>query len=339
MIRRLFPGSNTCTGFYGYFENLRGQADRCVILKGGPGVGKSSLMGEVGKHFEKLGQHVTYYQCSGDPESLDAVLVHESGFLIMDGTAPHIVDPSLPGAEDSILNLGVCLNEKQLTVHREELKNIMKEISLCYSRAYRYLSAANVLRQDAAAIYAAAFSEKSRRALENELISLLPGGPEGKNTHAFAQAITCQGVMQQVDSILTDTVYCLDLPWGFDAHSLLGPLVQAAGRNHLAVSAYHDPLQGEKLCHVGLGSALFTTAVMMDAPVFSPEMDKNLLRKEAPRLAFDRAVYDLTLNQAVEALAEAKARHDELERYYIDAMDYSRLGAIKQEFLEEIRAY
>ena len=99
---------------------------------------------------------------------------------------------------------------------------------------------------------------------------------------------------------------------------------------------YHDPLDGEKLCHVRLGSRVFTTAVMMDAPSFTPELDKDLLRRAAPRLAFDRAVYDLTLNQAIEALAEAKERHDQMERYYIDAMDYSRLTAIREEVMESL---
>ena len=34
--------------------------------------------------------------------------------------------------------------------------------------------------------------------------------------------------------------------------------------------------------------------------------------------------------KAVEALAEAKKRPDELERYYIDAMDYETLTQLKQ---------
>ena len=336
MIRRLFPGSNTHAGFFGFFENLRSQASRCLILKGGPGVGKSTLMGAVGKYFEEKHHPVTYYHCSGDPDSLDAVFAPEAGYLILDGTAPHIVDPILPGAEDGILNLGICLNEGELTAHRIEISAIAQEMQACYARAYRYLSAAYTLRQDATAIYDAAFSPASRRALENELLSLLPGGPEGPVTHAYAQAITCQGVIQQVDSILCDTVYCLDLPWGFDGDALLSLLVQGAKRNRLAMQLYHDPLDGEKLCHIQLGNRVFTTAVMMDAPSFAPDLDKDILRHAAPRLAFDRAVYDLTLNQAIDALADAKTKHDQMERYYIDAMDYGRLTAIRQELMESL---
>ena len=63
-IRHLFPGSNTSAGFMGFFEDLRSRAKRTVILKGGPGVGKSTLMKEAGQHFERLGQPVVYYHCS-----------------------------------------------------------------------------------------------------------------------------------------------------------------------------------------------------------------------------------------------------------------------------------
>ena len=94
--RHLFLGSNTAAGFVGFYEALRGAARRTVILKGGPGVGKSTLMGSVGKHYERLGMETAYYHCSGDPDSLDAVAVPDAGFLVMDGTAPHIVDPACP---------------------------------------------------------------------------------------------------------------------------------------------------------------------------------------------------------------------------------------------------
>ena len=338
-IRRLFPGSNTSAGFMGFFEDLRRRAKRTIIFKGGPGVGKSTLMQEAGKHFETSGCRVEYYHCSGDPDSLDAVFAPEKGLLILDGTAPHIVDPRLPGAADGILNLGVCLNEKQLEKHRDALDQLQQDISAAFSQAYRYLSAAKAVRSDAAAVYAAAFGNKERRAMEQALFSMLPSAPDGGSGHAFAQAITCQGVLQQMDSVIEENTCCLDVPWGFDVNALLLPLWDEAARHHIRRFAYHDPLDASCLAHVAIGDQLFTTAVLMDAPCLTPQLDAAILRRENSRLAFDRAVYDLTVNQAVEALAEAKKRHDELERYYIDAMDYSHLGAIKQEFLEEIRAY
>ena len=335
-VRHLFPGSNTCAGFMGFFDHLHRQSPRTVILKGGPGVGKSTLMARAGAHFEQKGLDVTYYHCSGDPDSLDAVCVPSAGFLVLDGTAPHVVDPALPGARDSLLNLGVCLNEKQLREQAHEIEDCTHAVSACFAQAYRYLRAAQAVRADAAAVYDAAFSAKERRSLEQQLLALLPAGPEGDGAHAFAQAITWKGVCQQVDSILTDTIYCLNAPWGFDVNALLLPLWSQAAQRSATRAAYHDPLDAGALSHIAVGNVLFTTASLLDAPAFAPQFSSQVLQKEQQRLAFDKAVYDLTLNQAVDALAEAKRRHDTLERYYIDAMDYDRLEEIKQSFLAQL---
>ena len=44
MENALFVGGNTAAGFVGYYPELMRHARRAVILKGGPGVGKSTLM-------------------------------------------------------------------------------------------------------------------------------------------------------------------------------------------------------------------------------------------------------------------------------------------------------
>lgn len=332
----LFPGGNTAAGFVGFFEHLHRQARRTVILKGGPGVGKSTLMRKVGKHYEKRCPAVDYYHCSGDPDSLDAVFVPEIGFLILDGTAPHVVDPTAPGARDGILNLGVCLDERGMAAMAGEIDVLNRDISGCYARAYRYLSAARAVRADAAAVYQEALPDGEKRRMQREWMSLILGGEPGGESHAFAQAITWKGVLQELDAVLTDTVYCLDAPWGFDADALLRPVWEDAGLRGLARAAYHDPLEADKLAHVSIGSTTFTTAMLSDATAFSPPLRATALRRENARLAFDRAAFDLMQNQAIEALAQAKARHDALERIYIDAMDYARLDEIKHGLMKTL---
>ena len=336
MEHHLFPGSNTSHGFLGFFEGLVQNARRAVILKGGPGVGKSTLMAQVGRHYREKGYAVTYYHCSGDPDSLDAVAVEENGFLILDGTAPHIVDPSLPGAADGILNLGVCLNEKQLQDQREEISALSREIAGHYARCTRYLRAAAQMRADAAAAYAPAFGEKKRRALQKELMESCAFAPEGKEQRLFAQAITWKGIISRIDDVIGKKTVCLDVPWGFNSDQLLRPLMERARHTGTDFTCYCDPLEPEKIAHLRVGETVFTTAVLLDAPVFSPGLEKEMLSRQSARLSYDKAVYDLLVNQAVEALADAKGAHDSLERYYIDAMDYERLNAIKSEWMEEL---
>lgn len=88
---RFYLGANSPTGFYSLYDQLidPASAEDILILKGGPGCGKSSFMRRVAKAVEDKGLAVEYIQCSGDPDSLDAVVFPSLKTAIVDGTAPH----------------------------------------------------------------------------------------------------------------------------------------------------------------------------------------------------------------------------------------------------------
>lgn len=90
-ILRYFLGANSSQGFYSLYDQLidPAEARAIYILKGGPGCGKSSLMRRVAQTLEEAGRPVEYIFCSGDPESLDAILLPDLSCAIVDGTAPH----------------------------------------------------------------------------------------------------------------------------------------------------------------------------------------------------------------------------------------------------------
>ena len=85
-----FLGATTPAGFKGYFEPLRREPGmQMYLIKSGPGCGKSSLMRRVAQAMEEKGASVEYIACSGDPDSLDAVVFPALNTAIVDGTAPH----------------------------------------------------------------------------------------------------------------------------------------------------------------------------------------------------------------------------------------------------------
>ena len=190
------------------------------------------------------------------------------------------------------------------------------------------------MRSDAAAALDEALSRKGRRSLEEEL--QLPDGPEGEEHHLYVQAITWKGVVQETDSLSCGAAICIDAPWGFDVHALLMPLWDAARRSRLRRLICHDPLDASCVAHIAVGGTVFSSAVWPEARVLTPPLDRSVLARESRRLAFDRALYDLALNQAIDALAAAKQLHNQLKRYYIDAMDYEKLDEIKESFLKKL---
>lgn len=51
-IRKIFPGANTANGSFNFFDNIiQGDINRIFCFKGGPGVGKSSLMKRLLKNL------------------------------------------------------------------------------------------------------------------------------------------------------------------------------------------------------------------------------------------------------------------------------------------------
>ena len=92
-----------------------------IVLKGGPGVGKSTMMKAIGAAAEKRGLDVEYIRCSGDPDSLDAVQIPQLKTAAVDGTAPHVIEPRYPAAVDRYVNLGQCYDVDRLKERRREI--------------------------------------------------------------------------------------------------------------------------------------------------------------------------------------------------------------------------
>lgn len=90
-----YLGANSPTGFYSLYDQLLPpeEARAIYILKGGPGCGKSTLMRKIGARAEAAGLTPEYILCSGDPASLDAVVLPERNVALVDGTAPHGMAP------------------------------------------------------------------------------------------------------------------------------------------------------------------------------------------------------------------------------------------------------
>ena len=88
-VTHFFAGANSGDGFQNLFSEIVDLEDTydLMVLKGGPGVGK------IGRTMEDAGTPVEYLWCSGDPDSLDGVVLPELRCAVVDGTAPHGTAP------------------------------------------------------------------------------------------------------------------------------------------------------------------------------------------------------------------------------------------------------
>ncbi|MGN1106875.1 MAG: ATPase, partial [Huintestinicola sp.] len=115
-----FLGSSTPSGFVTPVgELLRDTQNTVYIFKGTAGSGKSTLMKKICEAFTDKPQEI--YHCSADPYSLDAVYLPESKALIIDGTAPHCIDPVYPKAVESTIDLGAYIETAKLRSVKKEI--------------------------------------------------------------------------------------------------------------------------------------------------------------------------------------------------------------------------
>ena len=143
MAEKYFAASNSCEGFCSYYEGAfdARKFSRIYAIKGGSGTGKSFFMRAVAKEAEKRGYSVRYIYCSSDSDSLDGIIINEPRIAVLDGTAPHVYEPKIVGAVDSIINLGAFLDERMLKESRYVIERLSLEKRKCFSSAYGYLRA------------------------------------------------------------------------------------------------------------------------------------------------------------------------------------------------------
>jgi len=351
-----FLGANAPSGFYSLYSELLppDQARAIYILKGGPGCGKSTLMRSVGARMEAEGLQTEYILCSGDPDSLDALILPEKGVALVDGTAPHVVEPKFPGAVERYVNMGDCYDSKALWAIRKEIMSCMSGYKGCYQRAYRCLRAARAIQDDLrSTLLTEALSDKlSKRArgiLSRELKRKKDTAP-GQVKQRFLGAVTHQGTMCQFHTALVQCprVYELSDPYGL-AHGLLLHLLTGATAGGYDVVACPDPMAPDRLAHLLIPEQGLAFLSMDGQTDFSTKpyrrlrleaaVDRDLLKRSRPRLRFARKVSSVLVEEAVVSLAQAKAMHDDLEALYNPHVNFRLADQMAKQVGDEILSF
>jgi len=338
--RHMFAGGNTAEGFFSYYDHILPQekAERIIILKGGPGVGKSTFMKKIASHMLKEGFDVEYMHCSSDPDSLDGVVFPEKNTALIDGTAPHIVDPKNPGAVDEIINLGEFWDNDGFSRNKDIILSINRNKSIAYQRAYRYISAAHAIYKDNEALHGLAVHNGKVNVIISLVVSDIFGGIDvsevtGKQRRLFASAITPKGFINHLSSLVTtDRIIILKGEPGTGTERLLERIVVAASERGINTETYFCALNPHKPEHVvipeldvsitTLNQPHFIEDIRGDEINFNDFLDKSVLEPYHDDIKYNRDESDRLLDKAVQVLKQAKKYHDDLESYYIPNMNF-----------------
>jgi len=365
VIKNVFPGSNSAYGFYSLYNHIYGpQAARVYVIKGGPGVGKSSFMRAIGDEMLRHGLDVEYHHCASDNDSLDGVVIPGAGVALVDGTAPHVVDPVYPGAVEEIINLGAFWDGAALSGKKGPIIRLTGEIGRHFSQAYRLLAASRLYLQGIEECFRQAGEEDAagsggEAALDRIFLQLareILGGKKGdygprRPRRLFATAITPRGTVSYLHDLAGGLpyVYVLRGEPGTGKEKIIGRLLDAASAKGLFVEAYHcalDPCRVDHLVIPQLKVALINSVEphIYDVPGVYREASTGVeVEKMPPGLRAEsedfRRHYREALQGAVSFLQKAKLLHDELESYYTAQVDFAAVDRLRKEVLERIWKY
>lgn len=353
-IREMFPGGNTACGFCSFYDYIIGpEATRIFIIKGGPGVGKSTLMRQIGEDMLQRGYDVELHHCSSDNGSLDGVVVPSIKVALIDGTAPHIVDPKNPGAVDEIVHLGDYWDEEGLREHKNDIIEHNRQIKRYFERAYRYLGAAKSIRDNIVFNVSSCINKGKLYHLIHRITNMLfedfdAADHIGKQRHMFASAITPDGVVDHLDTLIKPQArrYVLVADVGSGSDEMLKRIADAAVIRGYDVELYHCALVPEEVEHLvipALGAA-FTidgrfASDCTEVYDLNDCMDKHKYALLSNEINTDRDMMNTLIGEAVNNIAVAKGIHDEMEAYYISNMRFDEVQQVKDRLLQRILAY
>lgn len=334
-MERYFLGNNTAYGFWSNYENELKDKTKVILLKGGPGTGKSSILKRIAETAKQNGYDYELWYCSGDPQSLDGVFIKELNTAVVDATSPHAIGADLPVIKDVIYDLATSLSKPKLDKYSNEIKELIKIKKQCYTRAYQHLKSALCHFTTQLDLEKQWVNDVGIRAyatvLGAELRSECKSGAQ--NRKVFTQAICPVGESEYYDHLRGRHIYKVT---GSDKAKQIffDELKHLGGCDMLLL----NPLEP----HMADGLVCRNIAVVSEIGHFDESKCENINLGVYEK---DYSVEDVvdeknnvTLQKAfaVECLNKARETHLQMEKYFVSAMNFENNEKMYKKMSAEI---
>lgn len=353
-----FLGAISPSGFTGWFaETVSERGATAYLIKAGPGCGKSTLMRTLFEHRAaaegvRAGERI---HCSSDPKSLDGVYLPRVGAWVVDATAPHTLDCKFPGAAERVVSLYDALDNDFLYANREEILDLGRQNAFYLQHAAaHYALACALLSRRRSMAGQVMDTEKVDRFTMRLAARTMPrqrGVKNGEQRHRLLSAPTPGAVSvwySTVTKLATKALYVIQDSYGAVSARMLERLALYAKANGYDAILCHCPTdQNGKLDHLfipalGLG---FVTSCSWHPMNFSGQrtihasrfMDLQALKPDQPVLRSQKRLASDLIRKTCTAQSRALQLHDELEKYYIQATDFTAVNAIREALEEQFR--
>lgn len=354
-----FAAANTKDGFVSYFDEIFDDdvCNRKYILKGGPGVGKSTFMKKLGKAAKHAGYTVEYFYCSSDPDSLDGIIITEKKIAVIDGTSPHAVEPKYSGARDIIIDLGRAWNTDKLSEYRGKIMELSDKKSRLYGDCYKYLYCKSVmdgilynltlpyilfdkLEKSSARLAKGifkGFQKKNASKIRTRLIGALSGLGKVRLTSFENSAEYCIFLKEpfassRIPSLFLGALYDYAMALGCDIYVSFSP------ENPDLIDALYFPEAKTSISVFDEKTVAKCDRLLKKCKIINCErfIDMKAFSSLKPLRKFYCRLSENMQKQALDCLGEAGAIHSQLEEIYGKCTDYKVVESISAEYFKKI---
>lgn len=353
-VRRFyFASANTCEGFVSYFNFVLRDAERVYIIKGGPGCGKSTFFKRAGNELYKEGFDVDFIYCSADMDSLDGIFIKDINVAIVDGTAPHVIDPVYPGAVERILNFGEYWDIDVLRKEKWAIKALIDSISKDYEAFYIKLAEAKKIHDKWEREYLIGMDFNKADSMTRQIIGEVINTKTDKSSrvwHRFSGAMTPQGHVSCYNSLLEglEKRYVVKGRPGTGKSEMTKKIAEAALGAGLDVEYYHCAFDPSSIDMIIIPELSFGLADGTAPHVLDPApgdrlvdmftcIDPSIVHEDGEIIKGIEKEYTEKMAEAKEIYDVIKLNHDELEKHYMAAMDFNEVDALRIRITETIK--
>lgn len=354
-VLNYYAAGNTAYGFYSLYDSVLEGLERLFILKGGPGTGKSTFMRAIGEHFVKKGLDIEYIHCASDNDSIDGVILTNYRIGIVDGMAPHVIEPKAPKLVDEYVYLGDAIDRNKLLPHKDEILSLNDQISSTFQEAYDTFAKALQAHKKVEAIYIEQMDFGAANKVTEQLIErIFPNkllNKKAKIKRRFLGAATPKGAVDFIPNLTEDVPkrFFIKGRAGSGKSTMLNKIVKRSERLGYDIEIYHcgfDPKSIDMVIIRELGVAIFDSTkpheyfptkendeiIDLYKHCFPPDTDERF----AEVIERNTNVYRNLMKKATFKLHEARNLRKQLESYYVKATDFPKIDNIKERLINEI---
>ena len=340
----MFAGVNSPDGFVSKFDMIQNEEAGCkkIYIKGGPGTGKSGVLKRIAAKAEAEGYFVETFPCSSDPDSLDGVNIPSLKTALVDATAPHSADPVYPAVSGFVFNTADCLDPDKIALHSEQIRLFSDMKRTDFEKGYNCLAAAKHIIENCGISYRGytsteAIADRCRITAKKFLPS--SGEPGGRIRSLFLSAICPDGRISLADRLFQG-VDIISVKGRAGTHLFMKRLADAAVSAGYDITVFSCPMfPDQKYEHIyipqkNLAFCTYSYYHHTDGTEVI-DLDPFITCEFTADEGYGEIAESL-INKGAECFARAKGDHAFVEKFYIEAMDFSKLDKMTDKLEESI---